>query len=94
MVVLCLIFSGVCVVGYFSYCELFLQEEPSVPLALLFCLSTFLGLWTMTAQLCVTCSDPGILTNHGRDSKDKEYRVQCLDLDIAEQEVFADDPIY
>ena len=81
---------------YFTFLEIFEQEDTSVALVLLFSFSSFFGVWTVLAQLCVQFSDPGILTNHSGNpgAEDDDFRAQCLDLEDGERAVFENDPIY
>ena len=93
LAILLMIATGTSGVGFFAHQEIFVQEEPSVALSLLFTLATFLGLWTMLAHVCVMCSDPGILTHHG-PKYSEQYQAECLDLEDEERAMFATDPIY
>ena len=91
--ILLLITCATAAVSFFTYQELFVQNELSIALSVLFSLATFLGLWTMIVHTCVMCSDPGVLT-HRSPQYSVEYTRQCLDLDEEEQSVFDTDPVY
>ena len=78
---------------FFLYCELFRAEETSLAFAAFLLLGTCLGLWTLLLQLCVQCSDPGIVFPLGAET-DPAFRAHCMDLDEVELAAYPNDPIY
>jgi len=60
--VLVLITGGTLAIGFFTFSEIFAEEERLLSIATLFTFTTLLGIWTIVSMLMVQYSDPGIVT--------------------------------